>query len=495
MEMADHNGRTITAEDLATGLGHWTSGRGPVYRQLAEAVKAAVTDGDLLPGSRLPAERLLARELSISRSTILAAFDLLKREGWLQSRQGSGTWLMRPDSSGAIVGDAGSARALRVNAFLRPGGDVPIDLATAVLSAPPIVTQVATSLEPETVAALVAGHGYMPTGLSELRAAVAAAFAAAGVRTDADEVLVTTGTQQGLALTAALALRPGDVAVVENPTSPGVLDALRAVGADIRAVPIGPHGARMDVLEDLMTRLSPRLVVVIPTFHTPTGTVMPPGARRRLAELAQRLQIIVAEDLSHASIVLDEPAPPPVAHFGEDHVLSIGSMSKLFWGGLRVGWVRGPRHLVSRLSRIKATADLGTPLLSQLVSARLLEHSDEVAAARRTALVPRLDRLEQLVRDRLPDWGWQRPSGGLSAWVELPEGNATAFAQVAQRHGVIVVPGPLLSADEGHQRHLRLSFASGIGAITEGVERLAAAWSDYRSSLPEADAASTAAVL
>jgi DNA-binding transcriptional MocR family regulator len=244
-----------------------------------------------------------------------------------------------------------------------------------------------------------------------------------------------------------------------------------------------------------MTRLSPRLVVVIPTFHTPTGTVMPPGARRRLAELAQRLQIIVAEDLSHASIVLDEPAPPPVAHFGEDHVLSIGSMSKLFWGGLRVGWVRGPRHLVSRLSRIKATADLGTPLLSQLVSARLLEHSDEVAAARRTALVPRLDRLEQLVRDRLPDWGWQRPSGGLSAWVELPEGNATAFAQVAQRHGVIVVPGPLLSADEGHQRHLRLSFASGIGAITEGVERLAAAWSDYRSSLPEADAASTAAVL
>jgi DNA-binding transcriptional MocR family regulator len=490
------NGPIIAPEDLATALGHWAGGRAPVYGQLADALKAAIAAGDLLPGSRLPAERLLARDLAISRSTVLAAFDALKREGWLQSRQGSGTWVSRPDAPLAVSDERGSARSLRANAFLRPGGDVPLDLATAALNAHPLVGETITGLDPASVAPLLDGHGYSPTGLTELREGVAAEFTALGAPTVAEEVLVTTGTQQGLALTAALALRPGDIALVENPTSPGVLDALRAAGADIRAVPVGPRGVRLDVLEELMTRLSPRLVVVVPTFHTPTGTVMPAGARRRLAELAERLRIVVAEDLSHAAIVLEEPPPPPLAHFAADHVLSIGSMSKLFWGGLRIGWVRGPAHFITRLSRVKATADLGTPLVSQLVAARLLVHREEVAAARRATLRPRLDRLGELLQRDLPEWGWQRPGGGLSAWVELPEGNATAFAQLAQRHGVIVVPGPLLSADEGHQRHLRLSFAAGIGTISEGVERLAAAWTAYRTAaVPPLDAGAPTAVL
>jgi DNA-binding transcriptional MocR family regulator len=144
--------------------------------------------------------------------------------------------------------------------------------------------------------------------------------------------------------------------------------------------------------------------------------------------------------------------------------------------------VRGPAHLIARLSRRKATADLGTPLLSQLVAARLLERRSEVVAARRALLVPRLDRLEQLLRGMLPEWSWTRPAGGLSAWIELPRGNATAYAQLAQRHGVSVVPGPLLSADESHQRHLRITFAVGLAAIAEGVDRLAAAWADHMAT-------------
>src|ERR671924_1873455 len=106
--MAIDSGTTIGPEELATGLGHWAGGRGPVYRQLAEALKAAVTAGDLLPGRRLPAERQLARELAVSRSTVLAAFDVLKREGWLHSRQGSGTWLSRRDAQAPPGADAGA---------------------------------------------------------------------------------------------------------------------------------------------------------------------------------------------------------------------------------------------------------------------------------------------------------------------------------------------------------------------------------------------------
>jgi DNA-binding transcriptional MocR family regulator len=476
------SGTVIDADELALALGNWAHGRGSVYRQLADALKGAVTAGDLLPGRRLPAERRLALELAVSRSTVLAAFDLLKREGWLHSQQGSGTWLSRPDSQSQPPPDQGAARSLRANAFLRPGEPGPIDLATAALPAHPLVGEVIAAMRAETIQPLLDGHGYAPTGLLELRERIAESFTAAGAPTGTDEVLVTTGTQQGLALAAVLAVRPGDVALVENPTSPGVLDALRAAGADIRAVPVGPLGARTDTLEELMTRLSPRLVILVPTFHTPTAAVMPAGARRRLAALAERLQILVVEDLSHADIVLGEAPPPPLARYATGHVLSLGSMSKLFWGGLRVGWVRGPAHLIARLSRRKATADLGTPLLSQHVAARLFERRDEVAEARRTLLIPRLDHLEELLRRELPSWTWTRPAGGLSAWIELPEGNATTFAQVAQRHGVSVVAGPLLSADEGHQRHLRITYAAGLAAIAEGVDRLAAAWAVHTAT-------------
>jgi DNA-binding transcriptional MocR family regulator len=477
----DPTKRVVDAETMTVALGQWSAAGGAVYRQLAEAVKDAVVRGDLLTGSRLPSERALAQQLAVSRSTILAAFELLKREGWLVSRQGSGTWLERPDAPrDAAPGDEHSARSLRANAFLRPGPAAPIDLATAALPAAPALAEVLGGLDAAAIEPLLAGHGYLPTGYTELRERVAAAFRAEGVATDADEVLVTTGTQQALMLCAGVALRPGDVALVEDPTAPGVLDALRAVGADVRAVPVGPDGPRMDELAALMTRLSPRAAFLIPTFQSPTGAVMPRAHRRRVAALARRLQVLVVEDLSHASVVLDEDPPPPIAAFGDDHVLSVGSMSKLFWGGLRVGWIRAPRHLIARLTRLKATADLGTPLLSQVASARLLERAEEVAAARRALLVARRDRLAEALAERLPSWSWRPPGGGLSAWIELPHGDAATFAQLAQRMGVVVVPGPLLSPNESSRRHLRITFAAGLATLDEGVARLAQAWEIYR---------------
>src|SRR5215207_245993 len=362
----------LSADAITVALGNWAAGQGPVYRQLADAIRNAVTAGDLLPESRLPAERVLARQLAVSRTTVLAAFDELKTTGWLRSRQGSGTWLTQPDPRGAAPPDADSARSLRANAFLRPGLDAPIDLATAALPATPIVTEIATRLDPATVTELTSGHGYMPTGLELLHERVAERFAADGVPTDPAELLITTGTQQALALIAALAVPSGGTALVETPTSPGILDALRSVGADIRAVPVDNHGIRLDLLEELMTRLSPRAVFVIPTFQTPTGAVMPTGQRRRLSALAERLQILVVEDLSHAPLELADSPPPPLCRFGVEHIVSVGSMSKLFWSGLRVGWIRASRPLIARLTRLKATADLGTPLLSQLVAAQLL---------------------------------------------------------------------------------------------------------------------------
>jgi DNA-binding transcriptional MocR family regulator len=461
---------------IAAALGNWSGGGGPLYRRLAHAFTAAVVAGDLLPGTRLPAERPLAEQLAVSRSTLLAAFDELKREGWLESRRGSGTWITRPDERAAAMAGNDSARSLRVNAFLRGGPAVPIDLATAVLPAVPAVAEVLSGLAGPEIERLIAGHGYVPTGLSELRAQVAQTFVADGVSTSEAEILITTGAQQAMSLIAGLTLRAGDVTLVENPTAPGLLDALRAVGADIRAVPLDEQGVRLDVLEDLMTRLAPRVVFVTPTYHNPTGAVMPALHRRRVAALAERMQTLIVEDLSYATISLSGTVPAPIASYGSSQVLSIGSMSRLFWGGLRVGWIRGADHLIARLTRLKASADLGTPLLDQFVAAKLLPQRHEAVVLRRDLLVPRLERLSELLAEHLPSWSWRPPSGGLAAWIALPGGDASAFAQVAQRHGVVIVPGPVLSPEESHRSHLRLSFAPGLALLEEGVDRLAQAW-------------------
>ena len=210
---------------------------------------------------------------------------------------------------------------------------------------------------------------------------------------------------------------------------------------------------------------------------------MPATHRRRVAALAERTQTLVVEDLSHATIALSTGRVPlPIASHGSSHVLSIGSMSRLFWGGLRVGWIRAADHLIARLTRLKASADLGTPLLDQFVAARLLPRRDEAVEARRDLLVPHLQRLAELLDERLPAWQWRPPAGGLAAWIEMPGGNATAFAQVAQRHGVVIVPGPVLSPDEGHRSHIRLSFTPGLALLEEGVERLADAWAVQTTS-------------
>jgi DNA-binding transcriptional MocR family regulator len=487
--------RRVGPAGLAAVLGNWSGGSGPLYRQLADAFKAAVVSGDLLPGTKLPAERPLAEQLAVSRSTLLAAFEELKREGWLESRRGSGTWMTRPDERVAAMADNDSARSLRVNAFLRTGPAAPIDLATAVLPAVPAVAEALSGLGSAEIELLSSGHGYVPSGLPELRAEVARSFAADGIPTSEDEVLITTGAQQALSLIAGLTLRAGDLTLVENPTAPGLLDALRAVGADIRAVPVDEQGVRLDVLEDLMARLAPRVVFVTPTFHNPTGALMPATNRRRLATLAERMQTLLVEDLSPATISLTGRVPPPIASYGGGHVLSVGSMSRLFWGGLRVGWIRGADHLVARLTRLKAAADLGTPLLSQVVAAKLLPQREQAGRLRREQLRPRRERLTDLLADQLPAWSWRPPPGGLAAWIAMPGGSATAFASVAQRHGVVVVPGPVLSPDESHRSHLRLSFAPGLALLEEGVDRLAQAWLAFEAHASDAVVPASGAAL
>jgi DNA-binding transcriptional MocR family regulator len=487
---------------LAAILDSALGGEGPLYRQLADALKHAVDRGEIPLGTVLPPERALARSLSVSRATVVAAYDKLKSEGWLDSRQGSGTWVRRPDDEddrGAVDAVATARLFLsddKADQRSGPGEtsreqiqDI-VELSVAAVTGSPTVARIVCSLTPDDVAPLLAHHGYVPHGLRALREAVAARFTASGLPSREDQVLVTTGAHQAISLVARQTLQRGDAVLVESPTFPGALDVFRRFGGRIFPLPVDEHGARTDVLADLVERTQPKLIYVSPHFHNPTGSIMPVERRREFAAIADATDVVVIEDLALGDLALEDvDLPPPISSFAQrGAVHTIGSTAKLFWAGLRIGWIRSPDEWTVRMLATKTVADLGTPLLSQLLALRLLSHADEVLAERRAELVPRRDLLCDLLAEHVPDWTWTRPVGGLSIWAHLPSGNAEEFAEVALRHGVSIVPGPALSVEEGNRRGVRLVFAGSREGIVEGVRRLGLAWSSY-SPAPSRSAA------
>ena len=225
---------------------------------------------------------------------------------------------------------------------------------------------------------------------------------------------------------------------------------------------------------------------LVPTFHNPTGTVLPEGARREVARLAEKTGVTVVEDESLADLSFGPEPPPPVAAFGpRAPVLTVGSLSKLFWAGLRVGWIRGPRPVIARLTRLKVTADLSGSVVSQALAARLLPHREEVVRRRRRQLQARFERLSGLLREKIPEWTWVPPDGGLNLWARLPTPSAEDLAAVAPRHGVSIVPGPVHSPSGGCRDRVRLPFVMEEPRLAEGVARLARAWEACRQRAPE----------
>jgi DNA-binding transcriptional MocR family regulator len=476
-------------------------GEGPLYRQLADALKQAIDRGAIPLGTVLPPERALARSLSISRATVVAAYDRLKADGWLESRQGSGTWVRRPVAEERGGVDAVSTARLflsddKADQRSGPGEPLPpsaedvIELSVAAVTGSPTIARLLSSLTPEDLAPLLAHHGYVPHGLRALRAVVAERYRQQGLPSTDEQVLVTTGAHQGISLVARQTIKPGDTVLVESPTFPGALDIFRRFGARTVPIPVDANGARSDALADLVERTDPKLVYLSPHFHNPTGGVMPEDRRREVAEVADGSRIVVIEDLAMGDLRLDDvDLPPPIAAFSTGgNVHTLGSTAKLFWAGLRVGWVRSSDAWAVRMLATKTVADLGTPLISQLLAVRLLEHADEILEERRAELRPRRDQLCRLLDEHLPSWEWIRPPGGLSLWVQLPSGNAIEFAELALRYGVAVVPGQALSVDEGNRRGLRLVFARPEATIERAVQRLAAAWDNYSPATSRAPA-------
>ncbi|WP_160049909.1 PLP-dependent aminotransferase family protein [Nocardiopsis sp. FR4] len=468
-----------SAAELADLLGAWPRGDGPLYQRLADTLRGLLDQGTLTPGERLPSERALAAALRVSRTTVVSAYDSLRSAGILDSRQGSGTRVseriepVRPDGWTAN----GNGNPMYRNLFQRDEG-----LISAACLATPALTGVEEAVREvvaEDLPALMAEGTYYPSGLPALRRAVADHYTERGLPTAPDQIVVTTGAHQAVNLVAQLYLRKGSPVVVEDPSFAGCLDLMSDRGARFLPVPLDEQGMDGMGLRRAVTEHAPHLVYTMPSYHNPTGTMMSAARRRELGELSARHGVPVMEDFAYTGLrAADEP--PPVAAFAPRgaEVITVESLSKIGWAGIRLGWLRAPAEMALRLSRRKILADLASPLLDQAVAVRLIRRYDELSRQRSELLREALDHMEGLLREALPAWEWRRPDGGAALWVRLPGVRARSYVQVALCHDVELVPGAIMSAseDDRHAEYFRLPFAYDRPTREELVWRLARAW-------------------
>ena len=457
-------------------LGAWRVAESaePAYRQLADALRMLVLDGRVGLNVRLPGERELAAALSLSRTTIAAAFDRLRDEGYLESRQGSGSVTRLPP---------GRTHPEPPELDLPTGGNI-LNWTHAALPAAPGVGR-ACQAAVEALPAFLGDLGYDPLGLPPLRRAIAAQFERRGCPTSPDQIIVTNGAQQGFALLLQWLTGPGDRAVIDHPTYHNVIQALQR--AHVVPVPVGlpAQGWDIDAMEAAFRQTSPRFAYVIADFHNPTGRSMDPATRRALVAAATRTHTPLIIDETMVAMGLDFPAPPPVAIHDPSgrQVITMGSASKIFWGGLRVGWIRADPQTIAALGRLRTTMDMASPVVEQLAVAQLID-SDEGLGPRADLLRSRRDHLISEIDRHLPHWRVESPAGGLSVWAELPRAEATALAAIAESHGVRVAPGPRFGVSGAFERFLRLPFTLPEEQLTLGVERLAEADARLHARLP-----------
>lgn len=465
--------QSISASRVATLAGDFS--RSPAYVGLAEALRELIGDGRVGYGTRLPSERDLTTALGVSRTTVTRAYAVLRDTGYAEARHGSGTFTRLP---------GGPTRAL--DRALWPTDVTPghIDLVCAAATAPPGIAA-AYADAAAALPAYLGGHGYYPAGLPDLQAAIAASYVARGLPTTPDQIIVTAGALAATAVIGTALAGPRDRVLMESPTYPNAVQALRAGGGRLVTTPLDPEGWDLDAIAGVLAKRTPRLVHVMPDHHNPTGLVMPDHERAAYARLLAKHGATAVVDEAHHTLRLDG-APPqrPFASYAKD-AITVGSASKSVWGGLRLGWIRAPHHLVDQLTRARVGLDLGAPVLEQLVLTRLVTGEfDAVLAAHRDRLRVQRDALMAALAKDLPDWTFRRPAGGMVLWCHLPQAGATALSIEAERHGVLVAPGPSFAPEGGLDRYLRFPYTVTAPELEEAVRRVAAAWRVVTGSGP-----------
>ncbi|WP_245819930.1 aminotransferase-like domain-containing protein [Rhodococcoides yunnanense] len=458
----DMDGSGIDAPALAEIIGPVGGDGQPLYRSLAGGLRRIIADGAVGAGKRLPPERALSIALGVSRVTVTSAYRELRESGWAEAVHGAGTFVATPSEETSW------------GTMMRLDGGPVLDFVNAAPEASPFLA----GAYADAVANLrTTGHGYAPSGTIELRSAIADRYSRRGLPTTADQIVVTSGAGDAAHLVFETFARPGNRVLIEHPTYPGAVEALESAGA--HAVPVPIDAADPDrFIEDAdraARQNAPTLAYLMPDFSNPSGARLSGNGRRRLAATLARHGVLTIADEVAADLVLDGgPEEPYGAPVPGAATISIGSLSKTVWGGLRVGWVRSDPELIARMARTYARRQLSVSIVEQATAVRLLGVFEDVLAARRTWLRGQRDLLASHMAAELPSWQFRIPDGGLSLWCALPDGlSSNDVVRRAAARDLLLAAGTRFGTGYAFDDRLRIPFTKPSGEIIAAVSVLA----------------------
>lgn len=449
--------------------------RAPAYRALADGIRTLVLEGRVPVAARLPAERELAAALAVSRTTVAAAFEALRSDGFLTSRRGAGSWTAVPAGNPLPTGG--------LEPLPPEAAETVLDLGSAALPAPePHLTRAFERALNE-FPPYGRTHGDYPAGLPVLRTVIADRYTARGVPTMPEQIMITTGAMGAVAALAHLFTPRGERVAVEHPSYANILQLLRGRGARLVPIPMAGRLAGWDLpaWRQVLRDSAPRMGYVVADFHNPTGSLADEDQRRGLVAAVRSAGTLLVADETMADLPLDPGTvlPRPMAAFdpGGSSVITVGSVSKAIWAGLRIGWVRAAPEVIRSLVAARAYVDLGSPVLEQLAVAGLMTDGswEEAVGLRRTQARENRDALVGALRRDLPDWEFSVPHGGLTLWVRTGGLSGSRIAEAGERLGVRVPAGTRFGVDGAFEAYVRLPFTLSGALAGEAVNRLARA--------------------
>ena len=480
----------------------------PLYQQIETFLRQGILSGSLASETRLPATRQLARDLGVNRITVETAYAELEADGLIFSRVGSGAYVLPSMSllptslpetgvtwplwqENLLAGQGNIRRSLPDEMLKAAGHPTPVDFSSGLgdsnlFPVDDFRKVMQTVMRRDGAAGLEFGEfkGYAP-----LRKTIAHVLGSQGLSIHPDQILITAGSQQALALVAQLLLKPGDAVLVESPTYAGALDLFRLLHVQVRGIPLDERGMQVENLEQLLQQLKPKLIYSIPNFQNPTGTCLGSQRRRQLIALADRYNIPILEDDFVGDLRYDGRAQPALKAFDAGgRVIYVSTFSKMLMPGLRVGFLVAEGPVYDGLLHCKRTNDLATSnLIQRALEAYVtvgryqahLRHSCQLYRKRRDAML-------QAIQRYLPaDVRFNPPQGGLFIWLELPDCiSADQLLPLACQAGVAFAPGSQFFPDDsGHENYLRLNFvAQPPEKIETGMKRLGKVLQRFRDT-------------
>lgn len=444
-------------------------------KQIYLSIVDHIRSGLLSEGVQLPSVRDLSKQLGVSLVTVVKAYNKLEQEGFITSVQGKGTFVNAETEEAADAGQETlsfdwqlSVQDYLPRAQFARFHQTPekIHLSSSMID-PGLLPNRYLEREIHQILSenpkILSQYGEIQ-GDAGLRNAMSEYLRDFGVLAAPENLLVTSGSQQGIDLIARTFVGPGDVVVMEAPTYPGAIDIFRGRGATILTVPVDANGMRVDILQNLCDKYKPKIIYTIPTFHNPTGAVMTPKRRRQILDIAQSIQSIIIEDDPWGEIYFGKKPPASIKsidHYG--HVIYLKGLSKTLAPGCRIGILAASGSIFNRLLAAKANADLGSPLLTQkailpfIKSEKIIDHMKKL----RTALKIRRDLVLTLLSQHAPsEVSWVVPQGGLNLWLSLPSWLDTHHLLLeAKKQQLTFLPGSACYPVEQEKHHLRLSYS------------------------------------